>query len=484
MNSGLLSMKLLRLSAATLLATAVLTGCTMGPDYVKPGAVAVQQLKYDQGWQPMPQQGWASSGEWWLAFGDDRLTALVEEANANNQTLAQAAARYRAAFAQRRVSRADYSPTLSASVNAARSGSEASSNIGENSSARLGISWELDLWGRIRRQVESDTAALDASAADLAAARLSIQLAVVNSYINLRSLDVQNLILGQTLTSSARSAELTRNQYDAGIVSRADVIQAETQLQSLRSDLYDLQNQRAIEENTIAALQGRAPVAFELAAAEALPNIPAIPSQLPAELIARRPDVVSAERAVAAANADIGVAITAWLPTLSLDASGGVNGESFSDLWNAPVRFWTLGPSLAQTIFDGGRRSAAKEAAEARYDEQAAAYRQTVLESLTDVENSLATVSILREKAVQQDKLVRLAEENERVITNRYQSGLVSYLEVVIAQNARLNARRGQVSVTVNQLSAAAQLAASIGGSWQVGDDVGDAAQRPLQAQP
>lgn len=474
-------MNRLLLSTAILLAATLGAGCTMGPDYIKPPAVEPQVLKYDQGWQPMPQQGWATSGEWWLAFGDERLTELVVEANANNQTLAQAEARYRAALAQRRMSRADYSPTLSASVNATRSGNEGSSNntIGENSSARLGISWELDLWGRIRRQVESDTAALDASAADLAAARLSIQLAVVNSYINLRSLDVQNLILGQTLTSSARSTELTRNQYDAGIVSRADVIQAETQLQSLRSDLYDLESSRAIEENTIAALQGRAPVSFELAADAELPVVPAIPSQLPVELIARRPDVVSAERAVAAANADIGVAITAWLPTISLDAAGGVNGESFSDLWNAPVRFWTVGPSLAQTLFDGGRRSATKEAAVARYDEQAAAYRQTVLDSLTDVENSLATTTILREKAVQQAKLVELAEENERVVTNRYQSGLVSYLEVVIAQNARLNARRGQVSVTVNQLSAAAQLAASIGGSWQVGDDVGEAARQP-----
>ncbi|MEH6564368.1 MAG: efflux transporter outer membrane subunit [Halopseudomonas sp.] len=473
-------MKSLSLSTAVLLAATVSAGCTMGPDYVKPATVSVQQLKYDEGWQPMPAQGWADSGEWWLAFGDDQLTALVQEANGNNQTLAQAEARYRAALAQRRLSRADYSPTLSAAVDAARS-SNNDSAIGESSSARLGISWELDLWGRVRRQVEASTAQLEASAADLAAARLSIQLAVVNSYINLRALDVQHRILTQTLKSFARSSELTRNQYDAGIVSRADVIQAETQLQSLRSDLYDLENQRAIEENTIAALQGKPPVAFELPRVEALPAVPAIPAQLPAELIARRPDVVAAERNVAAANAQIGVAITAWLPTLSLDASGGVNGESFSDLWNAPVRFWTLGPSLALTIFDGGRRSAAEDAAVASYDEQAAAYRQTVLDSLTDVENALATTSILREQAVQQAKLVELAEENERVITNRYQSGLISYLEVAVAQNTTLNARRGQVSVTASQLAAAAELAASIGGSWQVGDDVGDAAERPEQ---
>lgn len=468
------------LTSTVLLAAALVGGCTMGPDYRQPSIAQPLVLKYDQGWQPMPAQPWAQSGAWWEAFADDDLSALVVEANANNLTLAQAAARYRAALAQRRLSSADYLPTLSAALDASRSGGSDSANT-DSSRAQLGISWELDLWGRVRRQVESDTAALDASAADLAAARLSIQLAVVNSYVNLRALDVQQRILQQTLESSARSTQLTRNQYDAGIVSRADVIQAETQLQSLRSDLYDLQNQRAVEENTLAALLGRAPSAFEQDIVDALPAVPPIPSQLPSELIARRPDVVAAERAVAAANADIGVAITAWLPTISLGASGGVSGESVSDLWNAPVRFWSVGPSLAQTLFDGGARDAARDAAYARYDEQVAGYRQTVLEGLTEVENALATTAILREKAVQQDKLVSLAEENERVITNRYQSGLVSYLEVAIAQNTTLNAKRGQVSVISAQLAAAAQLAASIGGGWAVGDDVGGAAQRPAQ---
>ncbi|ONM42677.1 RND transporter [Halopseudomonas pachastrellae] len=468
------------LTSAVLLAAALGGGCTMGPDYRQPPIAQPLVLKYDQGWQPMPSQAWAQSGAWWEAFADAELSALVVEANANNLTLAQAAARYRAALAQRRLSSADYLPTLSAALDASRSGGSDSANT-DSSRAQLGISWELDVWGRVRRQVESDTAALDASAADLAAARLSIQLAVVNSFINLRALDVQQRILQQTLESSARSTQLTRNQYDAGIVSRADVIQAETQLQSLRSDLYDLQNERAVEENTLAALLGRAPSAFEQDIVDALPAVPPIPSQLPSELIARRPDVVAAERGVAAANADIGVAITAWLPTISLGASAGVSGESVSDLWNAPVRFWSVGPSLAQTLFDGGARDAARDAAYARYDEQVAAYRQTVLEGLTEVENALATTAILREKAVQQDKLVSLAEENERVITNRYQSGLVSYLEVAIAQNTTLNAKRGQVSVTSAQLAAAAQLAASIGGGWAVGDDVGDAASRPQE---
>ena len=444
------------------------TACAVGPDYSKPATVEPATFKYDSGWKPMPPQGWQASGQWWQVFGNDQLDDLIERANSNNQTLAQAQARYRTALAQRRGSRSEFSPTLSAAVDGSRAGGSDVS-ISESTSARLGIGWEADLWGRIRRQVEADTASVEASAADVAAARLSIQLAVTNSYINVLTLDRQKQILEQTLEAFERSAQLTRNQYDAGIVARADVIQAETQLQSLRSDLYDLQNQRAIEENTIAALLGVAPSAFALAPAGELPEIPAIPAQLPGELIARRPDVVTAERGVAAANASIGVAVAAWLPDLSISAARGVSGVSFNDLWNAPVHFWSVGPTLAQTLFDGGRRRADRDAAVARYDEQVSLYRQTVLDSLRDVENALATTSILAEKAVQQEKLVALAEENERLITNRYKSGLVSFLEVATAQNTTLNARRGLVNVNASRLAATADLAAAVGGGWEVG---------------
>ncbi|GAB3291871.1 efflux transporter outer membrane subunit [Parahaliea aestuarii] len=463
--------KTLRHSCATALAAGLLSACTVGPDYQPPAVASPEALKYDSGWQQLPAQAWAESGQWWRAFGDTALNTLVEEASDNNLTLAQAEARYRAALAQQQSSRSGYYPELGARISQSRNDAS-DAFVNERSSASLDISWEPDLWGRVRRQVEADNAALEGSAADLAAARLAIQVAVVNSYINLRALDLQHEILQQTLAASERSAQLTHNQYGAGIVSRADVIQAETQLQSQRSDLYDLQAQRAIEENTVAALLGRAPVNFSLEPAPLMPEVPAIPSQIPGQLIARRPDVVVAERAVASANASIGVAKAAWLPSFSISASGGVNGTVLDDLWNSPARFWSVGPSLAQTLFDGGRRRAAEDAAIARYDEQVAAYRQTVLDSLRDVENALATTAILKEKAVQQDRLVQLAEENERVIKNRYQSGLVSFLEVAVAQNTTLNARRTQVNVTANQLAAAAELAASIGGGWAVeGED-------------
>ncbi len=456
-------------SIAIIVATFLASACSVGPDYQQPNVIEPQRVKYDQGWQPLPQQNWAKNGEWWQVFGDKTLTDLIEQANQSNLTLAQAEARFRQAQAQYRFSRGDFSPVVGLSANSTRNGGS-NSRDSKSSSARLDISWELDLWGRIRRQVESDTASLQGRAADFAAARLSIQLSVINSYINVAALDQQRAILQQTLQAYSRSAQLTRNQYEAGIVSRADVIQAETQLQSLRSDLYTLQNQRALEENFLAALLGLAPVAFSIPSIESMPLVPVIPAQVPSQLLARRPDVIAAERSVAAANADIGVAISAWLPTFSISASGRAEGESFSDLWNAPVHFWSMGPSLAQTLFDGGKRRANRDITQARYDESVAVYRQTVLESLRDVENALATNMILSEQSIQQKKLVELAEENEKLITNRYKSGLVSFLEVAAAQNTTLNARRGLVNVRADRLSATAELVAAIGGGWELGD--------------
>lgn len=446
--------------------------CTVGPDYEQPAVVQPAAFKYQDGWQPLPSQPWENSGEWWQVFEDPKLTELVELAAQRNQTLAQAEAQYRAALAQRRSAKSGYYPTLNANLGTTRSGGS-DVDTSDQSDASLGLSWELDLWGRVRRQVESDTAALQGSAADLAAAQLSIQLSVTLSYINLRALDQQQYIQTQAIEAFNRSAQLTRNQYSAGIVSRADVIQAETQLQSIRSNIYDLQNQRAIEENTIAILLGMAPSSFSIDTLEkGLPVVPAIPAQLPGVLIARRPDVIAAERRVAAANANIGVASAAWLPTFSISALGGVTAEHLDDLFDSPVRYWSLGPTLAQTIFDGGLRSATRDIAIALYDQQVAAYRQTVLTGLQEVENALATTRILAEKAVQQDKLVELAEQNEKVITNQYKLGQVSFLEVAVAQNTRLNAYRDRVSVNANRLSASATLAAAVGGGWDMEQSV------------
>src|SRR5690606_15567974 len=356
-------------------AALLVSACTLGPDYQRPDTIDTSQLRHQDGWQPVPERSWAASGSWWQAFDDETLAALIEQSQSANQTLAQAEARYRAADAQWRLTRGELVPEVGASVSASRGGGSDRSNSSQYD-ARLQIGWAPDLWGRVRRSIEADQAGLQASAADLAAARLAIQVAVAESYIRLRALDRQQAILHDTLAAFERSANLTRNQYGAGIVSRSDVIQAETQLQSVRTDMYDLQAARAREQNALAALLGVAPVDLVVAEQDGLPAIPTLPRSLPAVLIARRPDVVAAERQVAAANARIGVAQAAWLPDVTLDLWGGVQSGSFSRLFDAPARVWSLGPSLAQTMFDGGRREANRDIAVARYDEQAAFYRQ------------------------------------------------------------------------------------------------------------
>ncbi|WP_101674569.1 efflux transporter outer membrane subunit [Alloalcanivorax mobilis] len=471
-----------RLPLSALLAV-LLAGCTVGPDYQRPAAPYPDTFKYQDGWQTVPARSWMAGGEWWLAFHDPVLTGLLDQAAAANQTLAQAQARFRAAEAQWVDARSGYSPVLGASVQGQRRGSDearstvtgntvSNSRISESYSAELNVSWAPDLWGRVRREVEAGRANLQASAADLAAVRLSIRVSLAQSYVRLRALDLQVSLLRQTMDAYERSLTLTQNQYRAGIVSRSDVIQAQTQSQSLRTELYDLENQRAAEENAIAVLTGRAPSQFSLPVAEGLPALPSLPATLPSVLIARRPDVVVAERQVAAANANIGVARAAWLPDLTLSASGGVEADSFSRLFDAPVRVWSVGPSLAQTLFDGGARRAANDLAIAQYDEQVAFYRQTVLESLRDVEDALATARILSEKDQQQSDLVALAQDNERVITNRYKAGMVTFLEVATAQNLTLEARRAQLDIASDRLDAAIQLAAALGGGWDLDDPV------------
>lgn len=457
---------ILVLSAALLV-----SACTLGPDYQRPETVDTSQLRHEAGWQPVPERSWAASGSWWQAFDDQTLADLIEQSLSANQTLAQAEARYRAAEAQWRLSRGERVPQVGAAVSGSRGGGNDRSSSSQYD-ARLQIGWAPDLWGRVRRSVEADQAGLQASAADLAAARLAIQVAVAESYIRLRALDRQQSILRDTLAAFDRSTNLTRNQYRAGIVSRADVIQAETQLQSVRTDMYDLQSARAREQNALAALLGVAPVELTVAEQDGLPAIPGLPRSLPAVLIARRPDVVAAERQVAAANARIGVAQAAWLPDVTLDLWGGVQSGSFSGLFDAPARVWSVGPSLAQTLFDGGQRAATRDIAVARYDEQAAFYRQTVIDSLRELEDGLVTLQNLSEKADQQAALLELAEENERVVNNRYRAGQVSFLEVATAQNITLNARRVAVDIQAERLAATAQLAAIIGGGWDLEDPV------------
>lgn len=466
-----------------LLTALLLAGCAVGPDYERPATAMPAAFKYQKqdGWQ-VAQPGTVMDDErWWRRYEDETLDRLVTEIDVSNQNLAQAEARYRQARAMLSGARAGYYPTLGASGSASRSGGSGGSRSGggsddfdygsgssrsSNYEAGLNASWLLDVWGRVRREVEAGRADAQASAADLAAARLSAQSEVAQAYVQMRVFDLQQTLLAQTVQAYERSLTLTRNQYDAGLVARSDVVQAETQLEQVRVQLRDIDWQRAQQENAIAVLIGRAPSTFSLPPSGSLPKLPGIPAALPASLLERRPDVSSAERAVAAANARIGVAEAAWFPDLTLNVSGSLQGNNFSDWISAPYRVWSLGPQLAATLFDGGARAATLDQATASYDEQVARYRQTVLDGLRETEDALVLLRVLETEVGQQRRVVALAEENESLVTNQYREGLVTFLEVATAQNTTLNARRTLLDLQGSQLQGSVQLMAALGGGW------------------
>ena len=469
-----------------LLPLLLLGACAVGPDYTRPEVATPATFRHDAGWRtvaaalPAATTGTAPSP--WSGFADRTLQTLVDETAQGNQTLAQADARYRQALAVLGASQAALFPQLTASTSATRSGNGTSVNSsasrGTAYAAGLELSWAPDLWGRVRRQTESDQASLQASSADRAAVRLAQQVLVAQAYFQLRIIDRQNALLQQTLASYDRALQLTRNQYEAGIVARADVIQSETQRESLRVQIFTLDRQRAQTEHAIAVLLGRAPGQWQLppppqSAEQALPGshtaftLPAIPAQLPSELLLRRPDIVAAERQVAAANASIGVAQSAWWPELTLGARVGGNASRFAQVLDAPSRVWSLGPTLAATLFDGGRRAAATHQAEAVYDERVAGYRQTALTAWQEVEDALSGLQSLAAQSAQQERLVALAQENERVVTNRYREGLVSFLELSTAQNLTYTSQRNALDTLGEQLATHVRLVAALGGGWQ-----------------
>lgn len=454
---------------SALTAALLLAGCAAGPDYVRPAIEVPAAYKEGQGyWRPAAARDDPAPAAWWEIFGDPQLARLVADAERANPSLAAAEAAYRQAVAAVGGARAGLFPNLAASAAASR-GKTAGSNgsIGNTRSTdRVGLasSWELDLWGRLRRGAEAaeDTAA--ASAGDLAAARLSVQAALVQSYFQLRINDAQQRLLAGTLAAYRRSHEITRNRYQAGIASQADVAQAETQLKGTEAQAIDLGIQRAQLEHAIAALTGRVPGTLELAADERIPGLPALPAALPSTLLERRPDVAAAERRVAAANAQIGVAQAAFFPSLTINASGGYQNNTFADLLSAPYRFWSLGPSLALTLFDAGARSAAKEQALAGYDKSVAGYRQTVLTAFQEVEDNLAALRILAAESEVQKSATRAANEFQTLTTNQYLAGTVSFLNVATAQAAALAAERASLDLLNRQLAATVGLIKALGG--------------------
>ena len=469
------------------LAAALLAGCSTQSAYQRPALEVPAQFKEatpeaaEAGiWRPADPSRAQVPDNWWELFGDEQLNRLQQQAATGNQSIAQAAARLRAAQAAVASSQAGLFPTLGSTAGATRSRSGGASgasgtggntgssgNISTNYSLGLNASWELDLWGRVSGTVSASQASAQASSDDLAAARLSAQASITQTYFSLRAADASVRLLQETLQSYEQSLKLTNNRYRAGVASSADVAQAEAQYKSTQAQLIEAQTSRAQLEHALAALLGLPPAAFSLEAGAELPPPPEVPAMLSSQLLEQRPDIAAAERRVAAANAQVGVARAAFFPALTLSATAGYRGASLSNLVSAPNLFWSLGPSLALALFDGGARTAAVESARASLDLAAATYRQTVLTALQEVEDNLVTASALAREQQVQIEAVAAAQKALDVVNNQYRAGTVAYLNVLSAQTTVLSARRSLIDVRNRRLAAVNTLLKNVAGRWE-----------------
>jgi NodT family efflux transporter outer membrane factor (OMF) lipoprotein len=463
-------MKRIGMKALAFAASLLMAGCSIGPSYFRPKAPAPATYKELEGWKTAEPRDHELRGKWWELYDDPVLNGLEEQVNVSNQTLAQAEAQFRQARALVAQARAAYFPIVDLSAGTSRS--QAASASGGSRSAvnrhnvSLDASWEPDLWGRVRKTVEANVAAAQASAADVESTRLALHAELAQDYFLLRALDAQQQLLENTVSAFEASLKLTQNRYNAGIAARLDVVQADSQLKATQAQLLDVGVSRAQFEHAIAVLIGKPPAAFSLARMPLVGAPPSVPTGLPSELLERRPDIAAAERRVASANAQIGVAQAAYFPALSLSASGGFQSAALGQLFSTPARFWSLGASLAQTIFDAGARRARTAQAIALYDATVAAYRQTVLSGFQEVEDNLAALRILeQESSVQAEALAgnRLAVE---LTLNQYKAGTVSYLNVLVAQTAALASERTAVDLRSRRLAANVALIRALGGGW------------------
>jgi NodT family efflux transporter outer membrane factor (OMF) lipoprotein len=454
----------------------LLAGCTMGPDYKRPDAAPADAFKETPpGWKEAQPRDEIARGKWWEMFGDPELNALVERIDVSNQSLAASEAQFRQAQAGIDVARAPLFPTLDGNVSVTRSrspvgvvGGTTAGRVITQRSAAASASWELDLWGRVRRQVESAQASAAASAGDLAGARLSLQAQLMTDYFALRLLDVQKKLLDDTVAAFRKSLELTQNRYEAGVAAKADVVQADAQLKSTLTQAADLGVQRAQLEHAIAILTGAPPSQLAITPRSTYEaQVPVLPPGLPSALLERRPDVAAAERRVAAANANIGVAKAAYFPDLTLSAQYGFRSSDAATWLTAPSHFWSIGPAIAQSIFDAGMRRAQTEQAIAAYDATVANYRQTALAALQDVEDNLATLRILEEEAKLEQDSVDAARLSLQLTLNQYKAGTVSFLNVVTVQASLLAEERNAVNILNRRLTAAVGLVRALGGGWQ-----------------
>ncbi|WP_296950115.1 efflux transporter outer membrane subunit [uncultured Massilia sp.] len=473
----------IRSTLAMLLAAVLAAGCAVGPAYQVPATPAPANFKEMQGWVPAAPADALERGPWWTLFDDPVLNELAAQVEVSNQNVAAAVAAYAQARALVAEQRATLFPAVSLSASGTRSGTRnggraatvdpngniiggGGGNVANNYRLSLGGSWEPDVWGRLRAGVTAAGASAQASAADLAAATLSAQGELAANYMALRSADAQRQLLATTIEGYERELRITQNRYDVGIIPHSDVYQAETQLATARSDLLALDNQRAQLEHAIAVLIGKAPAEFALAPAPWNVTVPDVPVGVPSTLLQRRPDIAGAERRVAAANEQIGIARSAYFPDIGLTASYGTAASRVGDLFNASAAAWSFGLSAAQTLFDAGATRARVAGARAAHEQSVANYRQTVLNAFADVEDQLAATRVLAQQQELRRQASEAAAKVEQQVTNRYRAGQVSYSEVVQAQVTALNARRSLIQVQSDRQTTAIALIQSLGGGW------------------
>jgi NodT family efflux transporter outer membrane factor (OMF) lipoprotein len=455
-----------------LLAVAIgtLAACSTVPDYKPPKVEVPQAFKEAALFQPANPDAANVSDEWWRVFNDAVLNDLVDRLNKNSPSLQSAAASVNLAQAALASSRAAWFPAISLSTASSRNSSVNTTPGGTSYNLQGSLaSWELDLWNRAGAGVEASQARLQASQDTLAAARLSLQATVAQSYFSARSAQAQQRLLEQTVAAYEKSLQLTRDRYSGGVTSSADVAQAEVQLKSAQLQLRENTISRAQLTHAMATLLGVAPASFTLAPAPSgdLPDPPIVPVQLPAHLIERRPDIAAAERQMAAANAQIGAARSAFFPTLSLAASAGYRGSDYASIVQSANRFWSIGPTVALNLFSGGAQSAAVDSAQATYEQTVANYRQTVLAALQEVEDNLATAWNLQAAIALQKQAVSSALKSLDVAQHQYKAGMVSYLNVASAQSAALSAQTNLLNLQSRHLAATSQLLKNLAGRWQ-----------------
>jgi NodT family efflux transporter outer membrane factor (OMF) lipoprotein len=459
---------------------AALAACTIGPDYHRPAAPATDAYKELDGWKPATPREAASGTPWWSIYDDPVLDALERQVEISNQTLKADEAAFREASAVVEEARAGYFPTVGVAASAQRSGTAKGSSGGASGrgggggvvqnqfSAGPTASWVPDIWGRIRRTVESDVANAQASAADLAAARLADQATLASDYFQLRIADDQKRVLEATIAGYQQSLAIARNQFEAGFAAETDVVTAETTLENAQAQEIALGVQRAAFEHAIAVLIGKPPAELTVAPKpEPLATaVPVVPAGVPTSLLERRPDIAAAERAMASANALIGVAETAYFPDITLSATATFASTAAGNLLALSNAAWTIGATASETVFDGGLRGAQVAAARAAYDLNVATYRETVLSAFQQVEDDLAALRILEQQAAAQDRALQSARRAAQLTLNQYQAGTVSYTNVVVAQATALADELASLNVLQSRLVASASLVEALGGGW------------------